>query len=182
MTTMGTHGTGRHMGATERAPQPVTTPEHLRGCGSAPLVSVSPGGPAVIRSASTRLPLDPMFGGRDMWPLINDVETGRTPEYPDLVPQRFAAPPTAVLEAVEATARSLPRWSVTGIDRDQGVLDATFTTLLLRFRDDITVRVVAEGEATTVSVRSRSRIGKGDLGQNARTIRAFQAALAQRLG
>jgi uncharacterized protein (DUF1499 family) len=38
-----------------------------------------------------------------------------------------------------------------------------------------------EGDATSVNLRSHSRIGKGDLGANARRIRDFQARLAARL-
>jgi uncharacterized protein (DUF1499 family) len=36
-------------------------------------------------------------------------------------------------------------------------------------------------DEVTVNVRSHSRIGKGDLGTNARRIRLFQAELAKRL-
>jgi uncharacterized protein (DUF1499 family) len=45
----------------------------------------------------------------------------------------------------------------------------------------VTVTITSEGSATVVNVRSKSRIGKGDLGTNARRIRAFQAELARRL-
>jgi uncharacterized protein (DUF1499 family) len=114
-----------------------------------------------------------------MWPMLNDVETGKTAEYPDLVPQRFSAGADDVLVAVENVARSLRRWTVVEVNPDAGLLRAVYTTALFRFKDDVTVRVHREDDGTVVRVRSKSRIGKGDLGQNARTIRAFQQALAR---
>ena len=42
------------------------------------------------------------------------------------------------------------------------------------------ITIAREGEQVVVDVRSKSRIGKGDLGANARRIRAFQTELAKR--
>jgi uncharacterized protein (DUF1499 family) len=55
------------------------------------------------------------------------------------------------------------------------------TTRWLRFKDDVTIRVRRTGGRTVVSVRSRSRIGKLDFGQNARNIREFFEALNKRV-
>jgi uncharacterized protein (DUF1499 family) len=114
------------------------------------------------------------------WPTINDVRTGGTPEYADLQPQRFSEPPQRVFEAAVASAQSLG-WEIAGQDAGTGEIQAVATTRLLRFKDDVTVNVGRDGEATVVNVRSHSRIGKGDLGANARRIRAFQADLEKRL-
>ena len=101
-----------------------------------------------------------------IWPTINDVRTGATPQYPDLQPQRFAQPYDRVFDAALTTARA------------QGWVA---TTRLFRFKDDVTIDVTHEGDGAVVNVRSHSRIGKGDFGTNARRIRRFQAELAQRL-
>lgn len=111
---------------------------------------------------------------------INDVTTGATPEYPDLRPQVFAAPVPAVLEAAAAVARA-EGWEITREDRDAAVLEAVATTPLMRFKDDVTITVSRDGERTKVVVRSHSRIGKGDLGANAKRIRKFQEELAKRI-
>jgi uncharacterized protein (DUF1499 family) len=116
-----------------------------------------------------------------IWPTINDVTTGATPQYPDLQPQRFRQGYEQVFDAAAAVAPE-QGWHVAELDRDKGVIQAVATTRLWHFKDDVTVTVSREGEGTKVVVRSHSRIGKGDLGANARRIRAFQAALAQRLG
>ncbi len=111
---------------------------------------------------------------------INDVTTGVTPEYPDLQPQRFTAPVPAVFDAAAAVARA-EGWEVTREDRDAAVIEAVATTPLMRFKDDVTITVAREGEQTKVVVRSHSRLGKGDLGANAKRIRKFQEEMAKRM-
>ncbi len=117
------------------------------------------------------------------WPRINDVETGRTPEYPDLQPRRYTASVDATVRAAREAIASLPRWQLVGAG--SGVagaeLRAVRSTRLWRFQDDVTVRVRREAGRSVVSVRSKSRVGKGDFGQNARNIREFLAALDVRL-
>ncbi len=70
---------------------------------------------------------------------------------------------------------------MTGENPEQGEIQAVATTRLCRFKDDVTVTVQPEGAGVVVNVRSHSRIGKGDLGANARRIRLFQAELAKRV-
>ncbi len=115
-----------------------------------------------------------------IWPTINDVRTGGTPQYADLQPQRFAQPYDRVFEAALATARA-EGWDVTTNDRERGEIAAVATTRFLRFKDDVTISVTHDGDGALVNVRSHSRVGKGDLGANARRIRRFQADLAHRL-
>jgi uncharacterized protein (DUF1499 family) len=115
-----------------------------------------------------------------IWPRINDVQTGKTPQYADLQPQRFNQP----LEKVFAAAlevSSAQGWEVRETKPEQGIIEAIATTRLFKFKDDITVTVTSEGAETIVNVRSKSRIGQGDMGTNARRIRAFQAELAKKL-
>ena len=111
---------------------------------------------------------------------INDVTTGVTAEYPDLQPQTFGQSYEQVFDATAAVGRELG-WEVTQADRGTGVIQAVATTRLMRFKDDVTITLTREGERVQVSVRSHSRVGKSDLGANARRIRTFQAALAKRL-
>src|ERR1051326_5491877 len=115
-----------------------------------------------------------------LWPTINDVKTGETPEYADLQPQQFTQPYERVFDAALATAQALT-WEVTAQDRDQGEIRAVATTRVFRFKDDVTITIRREGKGVVVNVRSHSRIGKGDLGANARRIRHFQTELAKRI-
>jgi uncharacterized protein (DUF1499 family) len=117
------------------------------------------------------------------WPRINDVETGRTPEYPDLQPRRYSAGVEQVVQAAREAVTTLPRWELVGAGHGPAgaELHAVRTTRVWRFKDDVTVKVRREGGRTLVSVRSRSRVGQADFGQNARNIRELLAALDARL-
>src|SRR5688572_28932239 len=123
------------------------------------------------------------FSLRLIWPRINDVKTGATPEYPDIQPQRIKQSFDKVFEAATDAARAIG-WEMRETDHDRGVIEAIAPPPLLKFlkfKDDVTVTLTREGDATIVNVRSKSRLGKGDLGMNARRIREFQAELAKRL-
>jgi uncharacterized protein (DUF1499 family) len=100
--------------------------------------------------------------------------------YPDLGPATYPAPPDRVLAAAEAAARGLG-WEIVAVAPAEGRLEATATTPWFGFKDDVVVRVERAGTGSRVDVRSKSRVGRSDLGVNARRIRDFLAALAARL-
>jgi uncharacterized protein (DUF1499 family) len=118
------------------------------------------------------------------WPRINDVETGRTPEYPELRVREYAAGEAVVAKAARAALQRLPRWTLTAEGSGAGgtAIQAVARTRVFRFQDDVTIRIRREGGRTRVGVRSRSRVGKWDFGQNARNIRAFLEQLDRELG
>jgi uncharacterized protein (DUF1499 family) len=115
------------------------------------------------------------------WPLINVVETGRTPEYPDIQPRRYAADPSRVFDAALHAISVLPRWSLVRHDEAAGEIRAESTTRVMRFVDDVTVRIQPQDRGTIVNARSASRVGRGDFGQNARNLRAFFEELDRQL-
>jgi uncharacterized protein (DUF1499 family) len=96
--------------------------------------------------------------------------------YPDLAPARLPAPPDRVLARAVAVARGLG-WEIVATAPAEGRLEATARTRWLGFRDDVVVRVRPDGAGSRVDVRSVSRVGRSDLGANARRIREFLAAL-----
>lgn len=112
------------------------------------------------------------------WPRINDVETGRTPEYPDLKVREYRQSEDAVAQAARAVVGRLPRWTFVAAGKGPGGSEVQAVARVpVGFKQDVTIRIRRQGGATRVSVRSRSRVGKWDFGQNARNIRAFLAAL-----
>ncbi len=117
------------------------------------------------------------------WPPINVVETGRTPEYPDLDPRSYALASTKVYSATAEAIASLPGWQLVGSGSGKAgtAIHAIRTTRLFRFQDDVTVRIEPLGKGTLVNVRSASRVGKIDFGQNARNIEELFAALDARI-
>ena len=117
------------------------------------------------------------------WPLVAEVETGKSPGYPDLVPRQYRAAEERVAQAAQAVVQREPRWRFVGSGSGAGgrALQAVYTTLP-GLEHDVTVRIRREGGQTRVVVKSKSRVGPIDLGQNARIVRELFAALERELG
>jgi len=68
-------------------------------------------------------------------------------------------------------------WEVVGRDAATGMIEAVDTTRWFGFKDDIAIRVSAvdtgSPNLSRVDVRSKSRVGRSDLGTNAQRIRAY---------
>jgi hypothetical protein len=107
------------------------------------------------------------------WPRIHQVETGRTPEYPDVKPRSYAAGDDRVAAAVKAAIGRLPRWRVVGAASGAKGTDiqAEHAIPLVGLKEDITVQVRRQSGRTEVRVLSRSPSMPWDFGQNARNIR-----------
>lgn len=92
--------------------------------------------------------------------------------YPDIVPQLLPMPPrdafARALKAAEAMG-----WEVVGRDAAAGTIEAVDTTKWFGFKDDIAIRVSAADAGSRLDVRSKSRVGRSDLGTNAQRIRAY---------
>lgn len=85
--------------------------------------------------------------------------------------------------AVELASGGLLGWTLTEADEDRGVLQAESRTLVFRFVDDVRIRMsLDEFGQTRVDMTSASRVGKGDLGTNARRVRKFFRVLDRKLG
>lgn len=110
------------------------------------------------------------------WLTRNWAETG-DPDDPAMRPIDLALPPDQALSIIETAIQRLPRWRIETVDRAAGQLHATRRTRLWGFVDDIRVRVEATAAGSRVHVRSTSRVGKGDLGQNRRNLRELLGEL-----
>lgn len=114
--------------------------------------------------------------------VVNDVTTGESAAYPHLRSRVYYAEPRAVLAAAQQAIRTLPRWRVVFVDMENDALEAEAETLVGHFLDDVTLYAVGLGHGQTrATLRSRSRVGGGDLGQNAVHIRELQAAMDDRM-
>lgn len=75
-----------------------------------------------------------------------------------------------------AIAKALARLSWEARTAKDGTIAAVWTSPIFRFKDDVTILVAPSERSTRVRVRSVSRVGRYDFGQNARHIRdLFQA-------
>jgi uncharacterized protein (DUF1499 family) len=92
--------------------------------------------------------------------------------YPDIQPVRLAVPPAEALQSALRVARQLG-WDIVAFVPTEGRLEATDTTAFFGFKDDVVVRVRASEGGSRVDVRSKSRVGLGDVGTNAKRVRAF---------
>jgi uncharacterized protein (DUF1499 family) len=71
-----------------------------------------------------------------------------------------------------AIARAIVRLGWQAKNGSDGTIAAVWTSPFFKFKDDVTILVVpAEKGATRVRVRSISRVGRYDFGQNAKHIR-----------
>ena len=90
-------------------------------------------------------------------------------------PLDLPLPPGEALARVEAAIGGLPRWRVE--QTGAGTVTATRRTRIFRFTDDVTIRLEPVPAGTRVHVRSKSRVGKSDLGQNRRNVTELFTAL-----
>jgi len=98
--------------------------------------------------------------------------------YPDLTPVALPVPPAEAFTRAEAAAKEMG-WEIVAAEPADGRIEATATTAWFGFKDDVVIRVrpAADGAGSVVDVRSKSRVGRSDLGANAARIRAFVAKL-----
>jgi uncharacterized protein (DUF1499 family) len=114
--------------------------------------------------------------GAPMKPLDQATVDAQKAAY-DLAPIPLDAAPREALARAERAARELG-WTVVASEPAAGRLEAYDVTGIFRFVDDVVIRVRPSNGGSLVDVRSKSRVGKGDVGANAARIRAFQEALA----
>ena len=100
--------------------------------------------------------------------------------YPEIVPLHLAAPPAEVFKAALATVADAG-WDVAAAVQAEGRIEATATTFWYGFKDDVVIRITAEGQGTKVDMRSESRVGRSDFGVNARRVATYLAALKERV-
>jgi hypothetical protein len=70
---------------------------------------------------------------RLIWPPINDVSTGATPQYADIQPQRFNQPADKVFNAALETSRQMG-WEIRESAPATGTIEAVDTTRLFKFQ------------------------------------------------
>ncbi len=103
--------------------------------------------------------------------------------YPELQPLRLDQSVTEVFDAAQAVVES-QAWELVGAERlDDGTarVEATDTTLWFGFKDDLIVRIQPDETGSRVDVRSKSRLGRSDVGANARRIELFMEKLQEEL-
>ena len=151
---------------------------------SAPLLVAA----LVLGAASAAVPLDYLHRVKTL-PYINDITTDRQnpPQfsppkpyeahvaelqgigYPDLRALELAVPPVQAFVRARDALQSMGL-EIVAADEPQGTIEAVATTQWFGFKDDVAVRVSPAGIGSRIDVRSKSRLGRSDLGTNAKRI------------
>jgi uncharacterized protein (DUF1499 family) len=98
--------------------------------------------------------------------------------FPLVRPVVLAMPPAQAFARAERAARALG-WEVVAADAAALRIEATDTVPWWGFKDDVVIRLRADAAGTRIDVRSKSRVGKGDLGVNAQRIERYLARVSR---
>jgi uncharacterized protein (DUF1499 family) len=99
--------------------------------------------------------------------------------YPGVQPLILPLSPAQAFPRALAEAKKMG-WTIVAADPKQGRIEATATTFWFGFKDDIVIRLRKDGFGTRVDMRSLSRVGRGDLGTNARRTLRYLRALGMK--
>lgn len=137
-----------------------------------PLLALVLGAPLVV------LGLQVDDWSRDL--TTNVAETAAGHADARLLPLRVARPLAEVQPVLREVAEAQPALRFAG--EEDGRLRFERTSALFGFVDDVWLWAEPAGEGCLIQARAQSRVGKGDLGQNPRTLDALLRALEAELG
>ena len=106
----------------------------------------------------------------------SEVARQQSAAYPDIKTVILNARPEVVFPRVLAVVHDLG-WKVIADVPAEGRIEATDTTFWFGFTDDIVIRITPVADRSLVDIRSVSRVGRSDVGTNARRIREFLQSL-----
>jgi len=149
----------------------------------------------MLGAASAAVPLDYVRRVKTL-PYINDIttDTERPPQfspprmyeghfaefqrrsYPNLRPLELPLQPKQAFARAAEAARGYD-WEITVLDESAGRIEAVVTTRWFGFKDDVVIRITPAGAGSRVDMRSKSRVGRSDVGTNAYRIEEFLARL-----
>ena len=96
--------------------------------------------------------------------------------YPQVVPLWLTIPPQEAFNKALALCQQLG-WQVQRQDKTTHTIEASTSSTVFGFVDDVSIRIQASDQGSRVDMRSASRVGKSDLGANAQRITDFLARL-----
>lgn len=107
----------------------------------------------------------------------NCVSTQATDEGHAIAPYRYRKSRAEAKEALKNIVQAMSRTKL--VEEDESYLHYEFTSLLLRFVDD--VEFLFDDEAKTIHFRSASRVGYGDLGVNRKRMEEIRSLVGDKL-
>jgi uncharacterized protein (DUF1499 family) len=101
--------------------------------------------------------------------------------YPYIQPLQINASPEAAFNTALQTVRELG-WDVVAHNSQRGRIEAVDTTFWFGFKDDVVIRITALDGGSRVDIRSVSRVGRSDVGANAKRIHTFIRTFRKKSG
>lgn len=118
-----------------------------------------------------------------VWPPVDRVVTGETPEYPDVQPRAYAFSRDRVVAAVVEAATRLPRFEPTSVDEAAGIIRLRAASVWLAPEGRLEVRVEPNGAGgAIVFAEAWTDEGTVEFGQNARNLGELYEGIESRLG
>lgn len=102
-------------------------------------------------------------------------ETAETQKqfYPDIQPLYLEVPYDEAFDRALQAAEAMPWEQIVEANREEGRIEATDKLAWFGFKDDVVIRVDTADTGSRIDIRSKSRIGRGDIGVNAHRIRNY---------
>ncbi len=119
-----------------------------------------------IVSLRTDAPNPVEYGG-------NEVAESQKQYYPDIQPLFLDLSVDEAFDHALQAAHEMPWEEIVAENKDEGRIEATDKLPWFGFKDDVVIRVDSADSGSRIDVRSVSRIGRGDLGVNAKRIRNY---------
>ncbi|HXC61833.1 MAG TPA: DUF1499 domain-containing protein [Nitrospiria bacterium] len=98
--------------------------------------------------------------------------------YPNLGPLMLDVPPDQAFRRALEAARAMG-WEIVASNPADGRIEATDTTFWFGFKDDVVVRITPAEHGSRIDVRSVSRVGRSDVGTNAKRIQKYLEKIKQ---
>jgi len=108
------------------------------------------------------------------------VSEAQREAYPDIVPIKLSVSTDQAYEYALAAAKKMSWWKIQAADQSAGRIEATSTIPWFGFKDDIVIRIESQDNDSRIDIRSDSRLGYSDIGENARRIRHYMKLLEQK--
>ena len=108
-----------------------------------------------------------------------EVAQQQRESYPDIQPLELSLTPEETFDRALEAARELG-WDIVAAVPEEGRIEATDTTRWFGFKDDVVIRITPAGSGSRLDIRSKSRVGRSDVGANAARIRNFFEAFQGR--
>lgn len=109
-----------------------------------------------------------------------DTAVQQQKAYPELSTYAALVSPDQLFNAALSTSESMG-WTIVDHSQADGRIEATATTTWFGFKDDVVLRIRPTLDGSELDMRSKSRVGRSDVGKNAERIRDFMQMLEAEL-